>query len=106
MYNYFKSKYRLSGWLDGTDRDQEGRWVDSAGNPITYFNWRSDQPDNRGGKEHFLHYRGTWGGLWNDQVGEFEDHFVCQKPSFQTGEFENLCLFKIHSKFESQNTIN
>ena len=97
LYNYFKAQYRLSGWLDGTDRNQEGHWGDSTGNPITFFNWRSGQPDNGGEKKHFLHYKSTWDGLWNDQVGEFEDHIVCQKPSLQTGEFENLYLFEIHS---------
>ena len=95
MYNYYRSKKRLGGWLDGTDRYKEGRWVDSAGNPLTFFNWRSDQPDNRE-NEHYIHYRATWGGQWNDQKGDFQDHIVCQKPSIQTGEFENLCLFKIH----------
>ena len=90
MYNYYRSKYSLGGWLDGTDRFKEGRWIDSAGNPLTFFNWRSDQPDNRDEKEHFLQYRATWGGLWNDQVADSEDHIVCQKPAVQTGELPIL----------------
>ena len=82
FYNYLNSIGYLSSWLDGTDQVTEGIWLDSAGNKITFFNWRGDQPDNNSGKEHFIHYRGGWGGLWNDHLASHNDHVVCQKPSF------------------------
>ena len=70
---------RLSIWLDGTDEAEEGVWLDSAGNNITFFNWRGDQPDNNNGIEHYIHYRPGWGGFWNDHNEENVDHIVCQK---------------------------
>ena len=80
LYIYLMSLDILSSWLDGTDETEEGIWLDSYGNNITYFNWRSDQPDNNGGNEHYLHYRPGWGGLWNDHVATHTDHVLCQKP--------------------------
>ena len=67
--------------MDGTDQSVEGTWVTSAGDPITFFNWRLDngQPDNAGGGEHYLHYRPGWGGVWNDHAGTYQDHVVCAK---------------------------
>ena len=82
LYSYLNSLFLLSSWLDGTDEANEGNWVDSYGNNITYFNWRSDQPDNNGGNEHFLHYRSGWNGMWNDHLATHIDHVLCQKPSF------------------------
>ena len=79
FYNYLNKINLLSSWLDGTDEDQEGDWVDGAGNNITFFNWRGDQPDNKDGREHYLHYRPGWGGLWNDHDGGNVEHIVCQK---------------------------
>ena len=87
FYNYLNSIGYLSSWLDGTDQVTEGIWLDSAGNKITFFNWRGDQPDNNSGKEHFIHYRGGWGGLWNDHLASHNDHVVCQKPSFGESYF-------------------
>ena len=79
LYDYVQSLGILSIWLDGTDEAEEGIWVDSAGNNITFFNWREDQPDNNGGREHYIHYRPGWGGLWNDHHGENTDYILCQK---------------------------
>ena len=79
FYNYLNKINLPSSWLDGTDEDQEGIWHDSAGNNITFFNWRVDQPDNNKGLEHYIHYRPGWGGFWNDHHGENVEHIVCQK---------------------------
>ena len=79
FYSYLNKINLLSSWLDGTDEDTEGIWLDSAGNNITFFNWRGDQPDNNHGQEHFLHYRPGWGGKWNDHWGTNVEHIVCQK---------------------------
>ena len=81
LYNYLNSIDLVSGWLDGTDETEEGIWLDSAGNDITFFNWRAEQPDNYNGNEHFLMYRSGWGGTWNDHTGTHTDAVVCQKPA-------------------------
>ena len=74
----------ISSWLDGTDEAEEGIWLDSSGNEITYFNWRSDQPDNNNCHEHFLHYRPGWGGKWNDHLGTKVENIICQKLPLST----------------------
>ena len=82
LYEYVQSLGILSIWLDGTDEAEEGVWLDSAGNNITFFNWRGDQPDNNNGIEHYIHYRPGWGGVWNDHHGTHTDYVLCQKLSF------------------------
>lgn len=70
-------------WLGGTDFGHEGTWtwVNDEG-PFTYTNWwPSGQPDNAGGREHYLQYHGgplnvgnPYGHLgqrrWNDVAGD------------------------------------
>ena len=63
-------------WLDATDEAEEGIWLDSAGNPLTFFAWAPDEPNGSRG-ENYLHY---WvGKLWNDRGGSGADHVLCQK---------------------------
>ena len=90
LYNYLNSINLVSGWLDGTDEAEEGVWLDSAGNNITFFNWRSDQPDNNNGREHYIMYRPGWDGLWNDHTGTHTDAVVCQKPAESVGELFSI----------------
>ena len=86
LYNSVTSVYGLtSTWIDGTDQATEGDWRDSNNNELTFFNWRSDQPDNNGGNEHYIHYRPGWGGKWNDHHGTYTNPFVCAKELI--GEF-------------------
>ena len=79
FYNYLNKINLTSAWLDGTDEEIEGEWVDSNGFNITYFNWYTNQPDNNKGREHYLHYRPGWGGKWNDHVGTNVENIICQK---------------------------
>ena len=82
FYNYLNKINLRSSWLDGTDEADEGIWLDSAGNNITFFNWRVDQPDNNDGLDHYIHYRPGWGGVWNDHHGTHTDYVLCQKSSY------------------------
>ena len=95
FYNYLAKINLSSSWLDGTDQETEGIWLDSTGNNITYFNWRSDQPDNNNGNEHFLHYRPGWGGKWNDHLASHKEHIVCQKPSFGESHFYRVSDIRV-----------
>ena len=71
----------------------EGNWVDNDGNPLSYANWHTNQPDN--GKlanepnEHWVHF-GT-SGKWNDvprtRAGT---HIVCVKPEEKVDEAAEL----------------
>lgn len=69
-------------FIDGTDVDQEGRWIwNSTGKEIEFTNWLYGQPDNFKTKEHCLVLRGRYYGyLWNDMPCDMELPFVCQRP--------------------------
>jgi lectin-like protein/PEP-CTERM motif-containing protein len=57
-------------WIGLTDQAQEGHFVWTSGEPLTYTNWIPGQPDNFGGGENWVHMmRGNNGfvpGEWND----------------------------------------
>lgn len=52
-------------WLGGTDEKREGRWEWVSGEPFSVFqkHWRTGEPNNDGGNEHYLE---LVGGVWND----------------------------------------
>ena len=52
-------------WIGLSDAAQEGTWVWSSGEPVTYFNWGIFQPDNASGTQHYV-------GIW-DANGEWAD---------------------------------
>lgn len=67
-------------WLGATDEGHEGdfRWI--TGEPMTFKNFASGEPNDHEGKEHYLHL-GTWassdeqhwakfGAAWNDIAAE------------------------------------
>ncbi|MBE9072706.1 Calx-beta domain-containing protein [Microcystis sp. LEGE 08355] len=52
-------------WIGFTDAVQEGNWQWINGEPVTYTNWASGEPNNSGNED----YAGlNWGGIgrWND----------------------------------------
>ena len=80
LYNYAVSLGAGRIWLDGTDEAEEGVWRDSAGNILTFINWRPGEPSNTGSVgEHYLHY--GVGEKWNDIYQEFNEYVLCQKPA-------------------------
>ena len=74
-------------WIGGTDAASEGTWKwSSTGTPLSYTNWYSGQPDNRGpsGNEDCLEFNwgpsGTSGtGKWNDARCSFKQKYVCER---------------------------
>ncbi|MBQ7220795.1 MAG: C-type lectin domain-containing protein [Synergistaceae bacterium] len=65
-------------WLGATDEEREGTWKWVTGEDWNYTNWRTGQPDNAGGKEHYLHF--NWGerGKWNDYLPTVRLGYVCE----------------------------
>jgi hypothetical protein len=57
-------------WIGLTDQAQEGTFVWTSGEPLTYTNWIPGQPDNFAGSENWVHMmKGNNGyvpGEWND----------------------------------------
>ena len=41
-------------WLGISDEKNEGVWIGDDGNPITWFNWRKNEPNNYDTGEHWL----------------------------------------------------
>lgn len=58
-------------WLGATDEEVEGNWVDVKGKPIKWTNWDTGEPNNVGGKEHYLMMLSSSNnGKWNDTIND------------------------------------
>jgi cysteine-rich repeat protein len=63
-FSQYTAEFRL--WIGVSDAASEGTWVWSSGEPVTYTNWCSDEPNNSlssgaGGEDYGVAYR-----CWND----------------------------------------
>ena len=79
---YVPIERRMYLALGMNDINNEGQWQDLADNPVTYFNWRPDQPDQWGGNEDYAimlgnRFRGA--SMWADYGRNVVD-VLCQLP--------------------------
>jgi transglutaminase-like putative cysteine protease len=76
-------------WIGITDQGQEGVWRTVAGDPLSYTNWYSGQPNNKAAEEHYAlmtdHPHAAsgkrMGWTWCDQPNKSKDHrpgYVCE----------------------------
>lgn len=72
-------------WIDVEDIEVEEVFRDTAGEQVTWFNWGTDQPDNRyprrGGQDRVGMNKNT--GKWFDVFEERRFQFVCQERVWQ-----------------------
>ena len=70
---------RKSYWIGLNDIKQEGVYVWSSGQPITYSNWNSHQPDDYRHSEDCVEF---WAqpATWNDNRCIVNRPFICQMP--------------------------
>ena len=87
-YNYYDSRIVLGLNL----KENEGKWVKSNGENVTYFNWDRNEPNSPHGGPKYVIFRvfarGIWGyrrgaGKWNERW-DLNSYFpvICQ----QTGK--------------------
>ena len=66
LYQFFGDGY----WIGLTDRNGEGNWQWSSGEPVTYSNWLNSEPNNNGGRQNYAWYWWGQGGKWDDHIQE------------------------------------
>lgn len=68
--------------LSNTDQDNVWTWV--TGEPFSYENWASGEPNHQGGYEHYgMYYEKNKDGTWNDGSGK-TCPFLCEWGEYQT----------------------
>ena len=75
--------YLGGAWIGATDEVVEGTWIDSLGQPLTYFNWWtngvSSEPDNSGNQDCvFVNFLSPH--AWGDIQCDWDiPCYICQK---------------------------
>ncbi|XP_070534535.1 uncharacterized protein [Ptychodera flava] len=70
-----------SFWIDAKDDNEEGVWVDSESNELTYTAWAPDEPNNGGLGQHTEDCAHLWWEhdfKWNDNWCKSHIYFICQ----------------------------
>jgi len=81
LNTYIRSSGHKGAYFGLTDEAVEGAWAWVTGEPVTYFNWALDEPNNQFGREHYVIfsiYETT--GVWNDIPHEVWP-FICEWDS-------------------------
>lgn len=63
-------------YVGATDRQIEGRFVDMNAQPLTFTNWRENEPNDHKGAEDCTVIDKS--GVWNDINCSSEWHVVCE----------------------------
>lgn len=66
-------------WIAGSDAGNEGNWVWYNGEPLSYTNWRSGEPNDGGSGEDCMVLEGDRGGSWDDRSCGDSYRFVCER---------------------------
>lgn len=78
------SSVNISPWLGGADFNKEGNWYWITGEPFSYTNWASTEPNNAENIEHFLALFSS--GKWYDLPVISERGFICEYEDLSIDE--------------------
>ena len=70
-------------WIGFNDILTEGTFAWADGAPVSFTNFRNNQPNNAGMGQHCVWIRSATGadpGTWDDIVCNRMEAFACQKP--------------------------
>ena len=71
IYQFIIDAGYTSAYFGLTDRYEEGTWIWVTGEPVTYTNWHTDEPNSEHPNENYgMFYNSFRDGTWND--GDFE----------------------------------
>ena len=65
-------------WVDGTDELQEGSWIFSNGEPLTFTNWASGPAGQLGGNRTLFCALCPPSGKWGDIMCTIRRGFICE----------------------------
>jgi len=71
------------GWFGLSDADNETFWKWVDGSQINYVNWKSGEPNNAGGDQHYAFFPEGWGGKWDDYADSARSFPICKKLTTQ-----------------------
>jgi hypothetical protein len=80
LYSLIISKGYESAYFGLTDKDIEGTWNWTNGEPVNYTNWASNEPNSENSEENYamFYYKYT-DGKWNDgRWGDNTVAFICE----------------------------
>ncbi|MCD8107933.1 MAG: tetratricopeptide repeat protein [Oscillospiraceae bacterium] len=90
LFNYIVLCGYNSAYIGLTDEEEEGTWVWTNGESVTYTNWHSNEPNSENTREDYamFYYKYT-DGTWND--GDFNGSTVNGGKIFicEWGDYEN-----------------
>ncbi|GAA6396757.1 lectin-like protein [Solibaculum mannosilyticum] len=78
LYSYLINSGYSSAMFGLTDQDTTNVWTWVTGEPFSYENWHSGEPNHQGGYEHYgMYYSKFTDGSWNDGSGA-GGPFICE----------------------------
>lgn len=84
LYSYITDIGYDSVLFGLSDTDQDNMWAWVTGEPFSYENWASGEPNHQGGYEHYgMYYEKNKDGSWNDGSGK-TCPFLCEWGEYQT----------------------
>lgn len=107
LYSYITDMGYDSVLFGLSDTDQDNVWTWVTGEPFSYKNWASGEPNHQGGYEHYgMYYEKNKDGTWNDGSGK-NCPFLCEWGEYQAVEssYDDYNLAQSSSQQQLHDTL-